>query len=155
MTLLGGNVDLNIKLLTETARIPTYAREGDACFDIYADIQESVRVMPQHPVTINTGLSFEVPEGWVMKIYSRSGHGFNSDVRLANCVGIIDSGYRGELKVKLTMDDSFRHKDPFIVNPGDRIAQGMLDLVYKVNFVPVDDLSKTDRGEGGFGSSGA
>jgi len=73
-----------------------------------------------YPVIFSTGIAFEIPAGWVMRIYSRSGHGFNSDTRLANFVGIIDSDYRGEVKVKLTNDSTNRL---LAIGHGDRIAQ--------------------------------
>ena len=86
-----------------------------------------------------------------MLVYSRSGHGFKHDTRLANCVGVIDSDYRGELMVKLTYDGA--EDGPFI-EPGDRIAQAMIVPVSQVSFDVVDELSDTVRGSGGFGSTG-
>ena len=86
-----------------------------------------------------------------MLIYSRSGHGFKNDVRLANCVGVIDADYRGELMVKLTGDTYGQ----LTIKPGDRIAQAMLVPVMKVHFKEVQELSETVRGAGGFGSTGA
>jgi dUTP pyrophosphatase len=106
-------------------------------------------------VVCGTGLAFEVPEGWALMIYSRSGHGFKSNTRLANCVGVIDSGYTGEVMVKLTMDDQY--KDPEIdlfIRPGDRIAQAMLVQVPRVTFEVVEQLSISERGDAGFGSTG-
>lgn len=85
-----------------------------------------------------------------MMVYSRSGHGFKSDVRLANCVGVIDSDYRGEVKVKLTNDGN----EYMQVNEGDRIAQAMIIPVEQVKFIEVAELSDTERGTGGFGSTG-
>ena len=90
-----------------------------------------------------------------MMVYSRSGHGFNRNTRLSNCVGVIDSDYRGELLVKLTMDDEFI--DPEIeleVKQGDRIAQAMLIPIEQVSFEMVEELSETKRGTGGLGSTG-
>lgn len=103
------------------------------------------------PHTYSTGLAFEVPEDHVMLIFSRSGHGFKNDVRLSNCVGVIDSDYRGELKVKLTCDKIGWGLE---VNAGDRVAQGMIIPVAKVSFEEVSELSETVRGTKGFGSSG-
>lgn len=146
---------LKIKKLHPAAMLPTYATPGAACFDLYAlpEKDSAVSVMAGLPATIPTGLAFEVPEGHVMLIFSRSGHGFNNDTRLANCVGVIDSDYRGEVKVKLTRDQSptsytiFKH--------GDRIAQAMVIPLPKVAFEVVEELSDTQRGNGGFGSTGA
>jgi dUTP pyrophosphatase len=145
---------LKIKKLRPGAVIPKYATEGAACFDLCAVINEikPVPVFAGQPVTFATGLSFEIPEGWVMLIFSRSGHGFNSGVRLANCTGVIDSDYRGEVGVKLTKDQDA--VGAFEVRNGDRIAQAMLVQVPLVELVEVEELSNTERGTGGFGSTG-
>jgi len=144
---------MRFKLTRPGARLPTYGTAGAACFDLYAVMDFPVEVYSGTCVTVNTGLAFEIPEGFVMLVYSRSGHGFNSDVRLSNCVGVIDSDYRGELKVKVRRDGN-DWVDPFVVNHGDRIAQGMLMPVQQVQFEQVDELSDTQRGEGGMGSTG-
>lgn len=102
-------------------------------------------------LVFETGLFFEVPQGKVLLVFSRSGHGFNHDIRLANCVGIIDSDYRGELKVKLTNDSTQAF---FNVKRGDRIAQAMLVDSNQVQFEIVEELSETERGTGGLGSTG-
>lgn len=142
-------VQVKIKKLDERAIIPQYQSEGAACFDLHAIEDGLVHVNG----TFRTGLAMEIPEGYVMLVFSRSGHGFSKDIRLANCVGVIDSDYRGEIKVKLT-NDNFR---PYIrtmdVQVGDRIAQGMILPIPKVEFVE-GDLSDTKRGSGGFGSTG-
>lgn len=142
-------MNINIKLLTENAKIPTYSTDGSGCFDIYAT--SSGVVNEYLDCTFYTGLSFEVPKGHVLLIFSRSGHGFNSGVRLSNCVGVIDSDYRGELLVKLTGDKVFHGLD---IDPGDRVAQGMIFPIPTVKFNVVEELSSTDRGEKGFGSTG-
>lgn len=147
---------LKIKKLHPNAIVPTYATDGSACFDLYAATVGNASFIGEllshgSPVTCGTGLAFEVPEGWAMMVYSRSGHGFKHNTRLSNCVGVIDSDYRHEVKVRLTMD-----VDPEIeleVKPGDRIAQAMLIPIERVSFELVDELSKTKR-TGGFGSTG-
>lgn len=146
--------ELNIHLSRPSARIPTYATSGSACFDIYAVLDEPVPVCNGEPVIIPTGLKFDIPVGYALMIYSRSGHGFNSDVRLSNCTGVIDSDYIGELMVKLTQDVD-HCEGVFWVNHGDRIAQGMLIPVEQVTFKQVNEppQQKTDR-QGGFGSTG-
>ena len=83
-------------------------------------------------------------------IYSRSGHGFKNDVRLANCVGVIDSDYTGEVKIKLTIDN----EEGFIVEHGSRVAQAMIIKLPSVQLVEVDELKTTERGANGFGSTG-
>lgn len=143
---------INIKKLHERAMIPTFATEGAACFDLYAMVEDSkkVSIYKHSPAIIRTGLSFEIPKGHAMMIYSRSGHGFKNDVRLSNCVGVIDSDYRGEVKVKLASDGG-----GFGVSHGDRIAQAMIIPVPAIEgFLVSNELSETERGDGGFGSTG-
>lgn len=143
---------MDVKRLHDDATLPKYQTAGAACFDLHAVLSEPVRATHQRPVIIPTGLAFEVPAGFVMLVYSRSGHGFFSDTRLANCVGVIDSDYRGEVRVKLASDA--RHNG-LNINHGDRIAQAMLVPVAQWELVEVDELSTTARGYGGYGSTGA
>lgn len=140
---------LKIKKLLPTAITPTYGTDGAACFDLYAD--QDVFVLPGQAATVNTNLAFEVPNGWVMKLYSRSGLGFKHGIRLANTTGIIDSDYRGHVPVRLHNDSVLS----YMVRRGDRIAQALLTPAFRVEFEEVDELSDTARGEGGFGSTGA
>lgn len=153
-------MQIKVKKLDKTAVLPTYATAGAACFDLYAvGSLASINNDPDHPnewfdtysVVVRTGLAFEIPEGYVMLVYSRSGHGFKNNVRLGNCVGVIDSDYRGELKVMLTADEG----GSMVIKGGDRIAQAMIIPVNQVSLVEVNELSSTDRGTGGFGSTGA
>ena len=141
-------INLKVKRLTNTAKLPTYAHDGDACFDLYADDVNEIH--GGTVFTCNTGLSVEVPQGYAMMIYSRSGHGFKNNMRLSNCVGVLDSGYRGPVMVKLTCDRQIQ----YVPQVGDRIAQAMLIPVPVVTFEEVAELSDSERGEGGFGSSG-
>lgn len=146
-------MQLKIKRLSERAILPVYATEGAACFDLHACLPESdaaINTCPNATVTVPTGLSFEVPEGHVMLVYSRSGHGFKQNTRLANCVGVIDSDYRGEVQVKLTRDDG----GSLFVTHGDRIAQAMIVAIPRVELIEAGELSDTERGAGGFGSTG-
>lgn len=144
---------IKIKRLHPGAIIPKHATAGAACFDLHAVCECPVSIVSDCPATIRTGLAFEIPPGFVMLVFSRSGHGFKHDVRLANCVGVIDSDYRGEVYVRLSRD--FTLKTPTLtVNNGDRIAQAMLLPVPAVALVEVDELGETERGEGGFGSTG-
>lgn len=142
------------------AKLPVYSTEGAGCFDISAvEIDNSpdlnCKIMnPNKTALIRTGLSFEVPENHVMLIFSRSGHGFKQDIRLANCVGVIDSDYRGELMVKLTKDETNSNFNESVICKGDRIAQGMIIAVNQVRFELVHDLKETARGVNGFGSTG-
>lgn len=145
-------MELKVKKLTLDAIIPTYATDGSGCFDIYSTTAGDVF----EDLTFDTGLSFEIPQGFVMLVFSRSGHGFKSGIRLANCVGVIDSDYRGELKVKLTNDSSNKTSrlNWLTVNKGDRIAQALVIPYPQVQFIEVDELTSTERGVGGFGSTG-
>ena len=145
-------MQIKIKKCREGAVIPQYATAGAACFDLCAVLDNEKIVTDNHPAIIPTGLQFEIPVGYVMIVYSRSGHGFKYDVRLANCVGVVDSDYRGEVMVKLTHDGDDYHG--LKVSNSDRIAQAMIIPVNQVSFEEVDTLSDTVRGEGGFGSTG-
>jgi dUTP pyrophosphatase len=148
-------MQINIKKVHPAAELPEYATSGAACFDLRALVfteEDSVEasVVSHTPRLFRTGLAFEVPEGHVMLVFSRSGHGFKNGVRLANCVGVIDSDYRGEVMVKLHNDSAHA----MLVFNGDRIAQAMILPVQQVSFNEVDELGSTDRGAGGFGSTG-
>lgn len=143
---------VKIKKLHPDAIIPKYATEGAACFDLHAiATNERELVIPGAPVVFQTGLAFEIPDGHAMFIFSRSGHGFNFDIRLSNCVGVIDADYKGQVKVKMTADGN----DCLPVKDGDRIAQAMILPVPKVEFEEVQELTETERGQGGFGSTGS
>lgn len=141
-------MELKFKKLTPAAVLPTYGTKGAACFDLYA--LESGAVLPGGATTVRTGLAVEVPEGHAMMIYSRSGHGFKNGVRLSNGTGVIDSDYRGEVMVRLHNDGQVAYE----VQPGERIAQAMVTPVLQVLVTEVDELGQTERGEGGFGSTG-
>lgn len=148
-------IQLKIKKLHPDAQLPARATDGSACFDLHAlsplqGRNEYSDLRAGTSTTFRTGLSFEVPPGWAMMIYSRSGHGFKNGVRLSNVVGVIDSDYRGEVMVRLHADAG----GGLVVSNGDRIAQAMLIPVPVVEFVEVDGLSDTARGAGGFGHTG-
>jgi dUTP pyrophosphatase len=141
-------IAVSLKLVHPNAVVPKYATEGSACFDLHST--EDGVVPARSSAKFGTGLAVEIPVGRQIKIHSRSGHGFKNGIRLANCQGVIDSDYRGEMFVKLTNDTD----DDFPVKAGDRIAQGELQPVLKAEFVLADTLSETSRGAGGFGSTG-
>lgn len=142
---------IKVKKIHQDAKIPVYSSEHAAGFDFFAI--ESGIVVPSFPKRFRTGLQFEIPENYVMMIYSRSGHGFKNNVRLSNCTGIIDSDYRSEVLIKLIQDDVDGTRI-FNVEPGDKIAQGIVLPRPKIQFIETDILSETERGEGGFGSTG-
>jgi len=138
---------LKVKKLHPDAVLPKYQSDGAACFDLVA----IDRVKTREGIAVySTGLAFDIPQGYVLLVYSRSGHGFKSHTRLANCVGIVDSDYRGEVMVKLVRDDGLCNM-PHI---GDRVAQAMLMPVNQVEIQECDELSETERGVNGFGSTG-
>lgn len=141
---------IKMKPLHPDAKIPRYATEGSACFDLHS-ASEDATVEFLYPCVLSTGIVFEIPENHVMLLFSRSGHGFNNGVRLANCVGVIDSDYRGEVKVKLTADECDKS---FVVKKGSRIAQAMIIPVERVCFLVADTFTNTARGAGGCGSTG-
>lgn len=142
-------MQVKVKKLHQNAIIPQYATDGAACFDLHS-IDDGVAGYCE-PATFRTGLAFEVPPGHAMMVYSRSGHGFKHGVRLGNGTGVLDSDYRGELMVRLVADGGGFLK----VRKGDRIAQAMIVPVPVVEFVESDSLEDTERGECGFGSTGA
>lgn len=139
---------VKIEQLYKGAMEPTYGAPGAAAFDLYA-AQDGV-VEAYAMAVIKTGLAFEIPQGYVMRVYSRSGHGFKNGVRLVNCVGVIDSDYRGEVMVGLKNDGPTM----MWVRQGDRIAQAIIEPVERIEFEWADELSSTERGQGGFGSTG-
>lgn len=141
---------VKIKQINPNAKIPTYGSEGAACFDFYACIDKPVIINPKSSVNLPTGLQFEIPEGYVMLMYSRSGHGFKNNLRFVNSVGVIDSDYRGEVRIGLFNDGI----TPYVVKPQERLAQAMIVPVSQVSFQAVETLTDTKRGAGGFGSTG-
>ncbi len=143
---------INIKLLNDRAMLPTKATDGSAMYDIY--VTERVEDCNNRMVIWNTGLVFEVPQGYVMKVYPRSSTFKKYGLGLANEVGIIDSDYRGELKILTKYDNGFWFPEHEIL-PETRLAQ--FEIVKQgvdCDFNVVDILSSTDRGIGGFGSTG-
>ena len=136
------------------AKEPIWATTGSGCFDLHAFFEEGdlCKKVTTKGTIISTGLIFEVPPGYTLLLFSRSGHGFNHNVRLANCVGIVDSDYRGEVKIALIKDTP--GKD-FLVYEGDRIAQAMLVPAVLTYLEEVQETTKTNRGASGFGSTGS
>lgn len=141
---------VRIKKLTETAKLPTRGTQFAAGADLYADISEEIILFPGERVKVPTGLAMQIPTGLAGFIFPRSGLACNSGIRLSNCVGVIDSDYRGEVMVSLTCDD----KDPQRIQPHERIGQIVFIHYEPEEFEEVDRLDETARGEGGFGSTG-
>ena len=140
---------LEYRLLSETARAPARAHEDDAGMDLHAD--EAGHIDPGERASIGTGLAVAIPEGHAGFVLPRSGLAADHGITLVNTPGLIDAGYRGELRVLLLNTDRTRS---FRVMPGDRIAQLVLVKVEAPELAEVGDLPETARGAGGFGSTG-
>jgi dUTP pyrophosphatase len=142
-------VTLRVRRLDPAARLPLLAHEGDAGYDVHA--LEPATLAPGERAMVRTGIAVEIPEGHAGLVLPRSGTAARHGIALVNAPGLIDSGYRGELKVLLLNTD---RSEPFEVAPGDRIAQLVLVRVETPAVEEVAELSETARGAGGFGSSG-
>ena len=139
---------MKVKRLYEEALLPTKATEGSAAFDLYAYTEAPLE--PCETFKYKPGIALEIPEGRVGLIFPRSGLSTKFGIRLSNCVGVIDSDYRGEIIVALHNDGD----ESYMINRGDRIAQLMIVDIPKIGIEEVAELSDTKRGIGGFGSSG-
>lgn len=142
---------LKIKKLRDDAKIPFRATDGSAGMDLYACIDEAVEIMPHEIRVIPTGIAIELESAdYVAYIYARSGLAIKNGIAPANCVGVIDSDYRGEICVGLLNQT----EKAFTVNPEERIAQMVISPVILPTIEVVDELSNTQRGASGFGSTG-
>ncbi len=141
---------IQIKKLRENAIIPTRGSEQAAGYDLYACIDEEVTVKAHTTQKIGTGIAVAVPDGYFGAIFARSGLAAKQGLRPANCVGVADSDYRGEYIVALHNDTD----EDKLVEPGERIAQMVVMPYLSVEFDEVSELDETQRGAGGFGSTG-
>ena len=144
---------MKFKKLTETATLPVRGSKEAAGLDLVADIQNGYKmtvIRPHETEVIHTGLSAEVPKGCFAGIYARSGLATKRGLRPSNCVGIIDSDYRGEILVAIYNDSD----ETQAIYHGDRIAQMIIQPYVAVEIEEADDLEETERGAGGFGSTG-
>ncbi len=139
-----------LKKLRENARIPTRGSSAAAGYDLYACLDEPVVIAPHTTVRIGTGITAALPDGYFAACFARSGLASRQGLRPANCVGVVDSDYRGEYIVALYNDSDV----PRTVSDGDRIAQLVVIPSLAVEFCEVEALSETERGAGGFGSTG-
>ena len=139
---------IEVQKLDPNATIPTRANSTDAGYDLYAQIDSSSTIInPKEIKLISTGIAMAIPRGYAGLIWDRSSMGVKGIHRFA---GVVDSGYRGEVKVCL-----YNSNDrPYLLNSGDRIAQILIQKVNDFYLREVDNLNETDRGSGGFGSSG-
>ncbi|MCL2018668.1 MAG: dUTP diphosphatase [Oscillospiraceae bacterium] len=144
-------MNIKVKKLNENAKLPFRATSGSAGADLFARIEHTVRLEPSGRELIPTGLSLEIPEGFGGFIFPRSSLASKHGVSLSNCVGVIDSDYRGELKIPVINHGT----DAFEIGDGDRIAQLVVMPFCTAEFSIDNELSVTERGDGGFGSTGA
>ena len=141
---------IEVKKLREDAILPTRGSAYSAGYDLYAAINEPITIAPHKTEKIGTGLALALPEETFVAIFARSGLATKEGLRPANCVGVCDSDYRGEYIVALHNDS----EETRTIKPQERIAQMILMATNPMNFIEVNELSETDRGEGGFGSTG-
>ena len=142
---------VQITKLRESAKIPTRGSEKAAGYDLYACLDsESIEIAPHTTVKIGTGLAVAIPDGYFGAVFARSGLAAKEGLRPANCVGVCDSDYRGEYIVALHNDSDLART----VNNGDRIAQLVVMPYLAVEFEEAESLDETERGAGGFGSTG-
>lgn len=137
------------EVLIAGAAAPSYAHPGDAGADLRST--EPCTLGPGERATVGTGLSIALPEGYVAFVVPRSGLAAKHGITVVNSPGTVDAGYRGEIRVTLLNTDN---SEPYSIGPGDRIAQLIVMPVSRAEFVPVEHLPGSERGEGGFGSTG-
>lgn len=142
------DVTLRVRRLDPDVELPRYAHPGDAGLDLASS--EALTIAPGERAAVPTGLAVAIPRGWVGLVHPRSGLSLKHGLTVVNAPGTIDSGYRGEVKVLMV---NLGSEDVEIAR-GDRVAQLLLQQVGWANVIEADDLPDTDRGEGGFGSTG-
>lgn len=143
-------MDVRFKRLNDLAKIPTRGSKFSAGYDLYAAISYDIQIPPHSTVKIGTGLAMEIPTGWFGAVFPRSGIATKRGLRPANCVPVIDCDYRGEWLIPIHNDSN----ETMTVQAGERIAQLVILPYQDIDFKEVDELHATDRGEGGFGSTG-
>ena len=141
---------VRVKKLHPNAKLPTYGSAYAAGADLYACLEEPVTIQPGEIFWVPTGIALEVPHGCAGLVYARSSMGAKRGLAPANKVGVIDSDYRGEIRVVLLNHS----KQPQIIQPGERVAQFVITPVVTANYIEAEELDETDRGIGGFGSTG-
>ncbi len=141
---------IRVKKIHPKAVLPTYGSAEAAGADLYACLEEAVTIQPGEIFWAPTGIALEVPQGCAGLVYARSSMGAKRGLAPANKVGVVDSDYRGEIKVVLLNHSN----QPQTLQPGERVAQFVITPVLQPRYEEVDELSETDRGAGGFGSTG-
>ena len=140
---------MKLQMVTEEF-VPKYATNGSAGFDLFCNNDEDIIAKPNEVVKVPTGIKISIPEGYFGAVYPRSSAGIKHRISLANTTGIIDSDYRGEVKLFLVNNSD---KD-YVISKGDRLAQLVIQPFVQVDIEIVDSLDNTERGEGGIGSTG-
>jgi len=130
--------------------IPKYKTNGAACADAYARLPERVIIEPKQRMKVPLGFKIQLPEGWELQVRGRSGHADNNGIMMTNGIGTIDSDYRGEVTALLYNSSEV----PFPIEDGDRVAQVCIQPTYRIVWDRVKELDASDRGDGGFGSTG-
>jgi dUTP pyrophosphatase len=143
-------MNIQVKKLKDNAQLPTRGSAYAAGYDLYACLDEAITIASGETVKVGTGLSIAVPEGYFGAIFARSGLAAKEGLRPANCVGVADSDYRGEYIVALHNDSDVTRT----VTPNERIAQLVIMPFLSVTFEEAQELDETERGAGGFGSTG-
>ena len=146
------SMKVRIKKLSEKAVVPTYGTEYAAGADLYACLDEKIEIAPLETKMVGTGIAMEIPDGYVGLVFARSGLACKKGLAPANKVGVIDSDYRGEIKVALHNHNG--SGDALAIENGERIAQIAIVPYLKADFEVAESLEETDRGENGFGSTG-
>ena len=141
---------VRVKKLHPHAVLPTYGSAEAAGADLYACLEEAVTIAPGEVYWVPTGIALEVPKGCAGLVYARSSMGAKRGLAPANKVGVVDSDYRGEVKVVLLNHSN----QPQTLQPGERVAQFVITPVLQPVYEEVEELTDTDRGQGGFGSTG-
>ena len=141
---------IKVRRVSPTALLPTRGSSSAAGYDLYADLPEDAVIAPHTTVKIDTGLQFELPDGYFAGVFARSGIASKEGLRPANCVGVCDSDYRGNYIVAIHNDS----EDERRITPHEKIAQMIVMPYLALEFEEVSELSDTDRGAGGFGSTG-
>lgn len=139
-----------IKKVNEKAIVPTQGSNAAAGYDLYACLDQPISIAPHETVKIGTGIAIALPDNYWGAIYARSGLATKEGMRPANCTGVIDPDYRGEVIVAVH-NDSYHVRT---VEPGERIAQFILHERFLCNWIEIEELNETERGEGGFASTG-
>ena len=143
------SMKINVKALRSESDIPQYQTAGAAAMDLVASISETVTLEPGDQCIIPSGIAIELPEGYEAQIRARSGHAAKHGIGLVNGVGTVDSDYRGEIGVILINWG----KEPFVIEPGMRIAQMVIAKYERAELQLTDELDPTERGSGKFGST--